>query len=204
MEVLINHILYIRNVYPAQIFRKCLAYNTAVYISIYKPLNSYISGVLRAARALLANDELKCLELEMYDKDDSDIIYEQYKIDTQLFPPLPIENNVQQRDLYLMDFEEELRNCLCKSAERLNTLSSKLPNSARFRINLHTTETAYMQLNHESRQQDFIWLKNDQTIVNKYRNKKGSIALLPLARVKHIGLNLSADIFKKQDLPSCL
>lgn len=204
LEVLINHVLYIRNIYPAQIFQKRQIYNSVVYVSIYKQLNSYIKNVLSAARELLSTNDLKCLVIEMYEEDNN-LIYEQYKFEINNFSQRLIDENHQSKDNYLLDFEEEIRNCLYKSAERLNKLNTKLPNSARFRINLRTNELAYINLNHNSQKQSFIWLKNKQTMAHTNQKKTESIALLPLATVKFIGLSLNADILQqshylKQDM----
>lgn len=42
LEVYINSILYVRELYPAAIFRKRRVYNTSAYISIFPPLNQYL------------------------------------------------------------------------------------------------------------------------------------------------------------------
>lgn len=157
-----------------------------------------------AARELLATNDLKCLEIEMYEE-EKNLIYEQYKFEINNNSKNVIDEIYEQKDEYLLDFEEEIRNCLYKSAERLNKLNTKLPSSARFRINLHTNELAYMNLNHNSQQQNFTWLKSRSMMAQKQQGKVESIALLPLATVKLLGLSLKADILlqthtSKQDM----
>ncbi|KAM7363176.1 DNA polymerase zeta subunit 2 [Cochliomyia hominivorax] len=181
LEVFINHILYVRDVYPAQIFKKRRIYNTPVFVSIYPPLNTYLYKVLRTSRELLKTSELECVEILLYKNDHKE--YERYKFNVLQ------ERNAMNEDEFLLDFEEQLRISLSLLAERLKGLE-KLPSDAKFRILVHTTQSAFMRLTHNSHYQDFPWLRADLKPVIGVQE----ISLLPLTNFNCIGLNLNAEI----------
>lgn len=70
LEVLINSIIYVRNVYPASIFKQQKMYNTSCYICIYPPLREYIQNVLKTAISLKRKDELYKIDL-IFEKDEA-------------------------------------------------------------------------------------------------------------------------------------
>lgn len=86
LDVFINSILYLREVYPAAIFQKRKFFDTAVYISSFKPLNSYLEKVLKTAEELKDKNELRGVEVTLYkltnpDKDMTDeTVLEKYVI----------------------------------------------------------------------------------------------------------------------------
>lgn len=145
LEVFINHILYVRDVYPGQIFKKRRIYNTPVYISIYPPLNTYLYKILRASRELLKTQELQAMELLLF-KDDKQI-YERYLLRTQ-------EPAIATNDEFLLEFEDQLRTSLCRVSERLKGLA-KLSSDCKFKILLHTSQSAFVRLTHNAHYQ--VW-----------------------------------------------
>lgn len=66
LEVFIQSILYLREVYPAGIFRKRKYYSTAVYISIYPELTDYLKQVLTSIKYLKEKNQLRRVELVIY------------------------------------------------------------------------------------------------------------------------------------------
>lgn len=50
VEVAIHTILYVRHVYPAELFVRRKKYDTAVFQSRHPALNEYISGAVKAAK----------------------------------------------------------------------------------------------------------------------------------------------------------
>lgn len=87
LDVFINSILYLREIYPAAIFQKRKFYDTAVHISNFKPLNSYLEKVLKTAGELKEKNELRGVEVTVYKLTNPDIdlcdetVLEKYVID---------------------------------------------------------------------------------------------------------------------------
>lgn len=140
LEVFLNHILYTRDVYPAQIFKKRRIYNTPVYATIYAPLNTYLYKVLRTTRELLRTGELQCVEVLLY----KDVItsYERYKFKVET-----LTEQTPTRDEFLMEFEEQLRSSLYALAERVKGLD-KLPPDCKFKVLVYTTQLGFVRLSH--------------------------------------------------------
>ncbi|XP_011182503.2 DNA polymerase zeta subunit 2 [Zeugodacus cucurbitae] len=187
LEVFLNHILYVRDLYPAQIFKKRRFYNAPVYVSIFPPLNAYIHNVLRTARELQQRGELQCVVLQFYH--DEIHLNECYSIDIQQLETTA-DGEMMCDDKLLIDFEEQLRCSLYKLAERLKPLD-KLPKVAKFKITLNTTQEAFIHLSHNSNYQDFPWLCDG---IKPERSKR-DIALLPLTHLNNIGLKVNLEIF---------
>lgn len=135
LEVYINSILYVRDVYPAAIFRKRRVYSTIAYISIYPPLNRYLMNVLKTAQELQAANKLFHVELiifqqreyELFSIPDDEEILEKY-----IFRIERNENSdggKMDLESYVFRFEEELRrgllelNTKTKNLKRLNSES---------------------------------------------------------------------------------
>ncbi|XP_005188259.1 DNA polymerase zeta subunit 2 isoform X2 [Musca domestica] len=140
IEVFINHILYTRDVYPSQIFKKRKIYNTPVFASIYPPLNTYLYKVLRTIRELLRTGELEGVEVLLY-KDDVEI-YERYR-----FQIKPLTERTAGEDEFLMDMEEQLRASLYCLAERVKALD-KLPSDCKFKVLIYTNQVGFVRLSH--------------------------------------------------------
>uniref|UniRef100_A0A034W990 Mitotic spindle assembly checkpoint protein MAD2B n=1 Tax=Bactrocera dorsalis TaxID=27457 RepID=A0A034W990_BACDO len=190
LEVFLNHILYVRDLYPAQIFKKRRFYNAPVYVSIFPPLNSYIHNILRTARELQQRGELQCVVLQFYH--DEIPLNECYSFDIKQFQAdeQMICEATAANDKFLIEFEEQLRSSLYKLAERVKPLNA-LPNGAKFKVALNTTQEAFIHLSHNSNYQNFPWLCEG---LKPERNKQ-EIALLPLTRLNSIGLRLNLEIF---------
>lgn len=168
LEVIINQVLYLRGVYPSQIFKKLKVnnfldmlrfpkifitqycsqvYSLPVFISLYPPLNTYIKDVLMEMSTLLMAKKLKKVEVRLNKSDNS---HESYFLD--------INSEKTSEDLD-DDLETEFRSCIhsldiqCKSSKKLSKVSS-------FKIFLHVTSYDYKS---DSRCQDFLWVEDNDS-----------------------------------------
>lgn len=183
LEVFINHILYVREIYPSQIFRKRKIYDCPVFVSIYPNVTNYIMDTLTTARKLKKSNQLKRMELVVYR--DDDWIYEKYAFeiaDDSLFATAR-----KGEDAYLLDLEQQLRTALYSLSERCKTFE-KLPEDARFRIQLHTSQSAFMETCCSVASQDFPWLQTEVPGDGGFREVK----LLPICAVDSTGLKINA------------
>ncbi|XP_055904305.1 DNA polymerase zeta subunit 2 [Eupeodes corollae] len=183
LEVFINHILYVRNVYPPQIFRKRKMYDCPVFVSIYPNVTNYIVEVLTTARQLKKVNQLKKVELVVY-RDES-WQYEKYAFD--ITNDCLLATMRKGEDPYLLEFEQQLRTALCSLSERCKSFE-KLPEDARFRIQLHTTQTQFMKICCGPASQDFPWLQTGDDGDRGFREVK----LLPLCTIDSSGLKINA------------
>lgn len=149
LEVYINSILYLREVYPAAIFRKRRVYSTTAYISIFPPLNTYLVNVLNTARELKDADKLFQVELIIYQREcelfgtpDDEEVLEKFIFRVER------NENAQKQDLdaYILKFEEELRRGLIELNQNAKNLTKLNTEYCKFRIHLETTENAYIDM----------------------------------------------------------
>ncbi|XP_016977027.1 DNA polymerase zeta processivity subunit [Drosophila rhopaloa] len=185
IEVLLNHILYVRGLYPSQIFKKRRVYNTPVFVSIFPPLNNYLASVLRSARELLIRQELQCLVVIVYQKENEPL--ESYQLHLK---SLEAGGKSTVEDPHLIEFEQQLRAAIYKLSERLKQLPKLPAGSCQFKVHLHTTQDAFVRFSHESQYQEFPWLQA-QTAESQ---PSQTISLLPLATVENVGLKMQAHI----------
>lgn len=129
LEVYINSILYVRDVYPAAIFRKRRVYSTVAYISVYPPLNRYLLNALKTAQELQSINKLFQVEViifqqredELFSMPDEEEILEKY-----IFRIERNENSESSKmdlDAYIFRFEEELRRGLLELSQKTKYLS---------------------------------------------------------------------------------
>lgn len=154
----INTILYVREVYPAAIFRKRKMYSTAVFASIYPKLNEYVVKVLTTAHNLKKQNKLIKLELVIYKSYAShtfrrnEQIMEKYvfEVDSEATNDWRNSDSTRSPDQYLIEFEEDVRTALlqfekmAKSLKRLDCAADG--EDCSFRIELVTTESAFIEL----------------------------------------------------------
>ncbi|KAI0034182.1 DNA-binding protein [Vararia minispora EC-137] len=70
LEVAIHGILYVRQIYPAELFVRRKKYNTPVYQSRHPGLNEYISGAVKAIGEELALGNVDKIVIVIKDKDE--------------------------------------------------------------------------------------------------------------------------------------
>lgn len=158
LEVFINTILYVREVYPAAIFRKRKMYSTAVYASIYPKLNDYLVKVLTTAHNLKKQNKLIKLELVIYKScaghtaRRNEQILEKYvfEVDAEATNDWKNSDSTRSPDQYLIEFEEDVRTALfqfekmAKTLKRLDCVADG--EDCCFRVELVTTESAFIEL----------------------------------------------------------
>lgn len=148
MEVCIHTILYLRSIYPYQVFRKRKVFNIPVYLSVYPKLNKYISDMMLYAKDLLAVNRLSRVIISVYECSDThgtvvgDL--EHYVLAPRLCDnEQPIDKTV---DEYRLDLEQNGRDAIAYFDENLKDYKSLAGHNAIFKIFLETTETAYIDI----------------------------------------------------------
>lgn len=164
LEVYINSILYLREVYPAAIFRKRRVYSTTAFISIFPPLNDYLLNTLKTAQELKAENKLSQVELIIYQREfelfgtpEDEEVLERY-----VFRVEDKENRDNSKvdwALYILQFEEELRRGLFQLDRMAKNLKRLDTEYVGFRIQLETTQAVFV---------DMVNKDNSKTEVNVF------------------------------------
>lgn len=151
LEVYINSILYLREVYPAAIFRRRRVYNTTAYISIFPTLNTYLLNALKTAQELKAANKLFEVELvifqrefELFGTPEDEEVMEKY-----VFRVEQNENASSSKtepEMHILQFEEELRCGLIRLEQMAKNLPRLNSEFCGFRIHLETTEHSYIDI----------------------------------------------------------
>lgn len=183
LEIFINSILYIREVYPTSIFRKRKSYNSIIFASIYPPLNEYLKNVLKTARELLQASKLHRIEMVIY-KNDLNLESFIFELNNDH------EIDGSSRDKYLIGFEEDIRKSLLNLDQKVKTMI-KLPNDVEFKIYFHTTESSFVKLTSNSVNQNFPWIQDDQN--SKMFKKTKMSSILPITGIKCVGFQVYAE-----------
>jgi len=133
LEATLHSVLYLRNLYPAAIFRKRQKYKVPVHMSLHKEVNEYMASSLRALRPYLERQLLE--ELAVVVLDSAGRVAETVSVQVAVLDPAAF---TLEDDTYLAQLETTL-------AGLLLTLYSTLPGcpppppDATFR--LHATVT---------------------------------------------------------------
>lgn len=152
LDVFFNSILYLRDVYPSAIFRRRRIYSTAIYASIYPPLNEYLEKILKTALELKTERKLRKVELIIFreeqsifdDVDDDDII-EKYVFQVEEKEESRTQD-IANLPEYLLKFEDDLRQALAQLNYVLKNMKPLQSAECSFRIELETTEKAFVEL----------------------------------------------------------
>ncbi|KAF9269936.1 DNA-binding protein [Marasmius fiardii PR-910] len=84
IEVAIHTILYVRQVYPADLFVRRKKYDTPVFQSRHPALNEYISGAVKAVGEELVHGNVEKVIVVIKDKDQSTLERFIFSIDTMI------------------------------------------------------------------------------------------------------------------------
>lgn len=188
LEVFIQTVLYIRKLYPEEIFRRRKIYSIPVYVSIYPPLNDYIKMVLKTAKYLLSERKLHKLEIVFFRGQGT----MEQRLENYFFENESLQESFGRKrdDVHLFDFEDSIKRSLLQMEERIRGVS-RLPSNAKFKILLHTTKSAYIGLSEKPELCDFIWYRDDifqrQDPIEEFSEKK---EILPVTGVADIGLQI--------------
>ena len=156
IEIYITQILYIRSIYPRQIFQKHKAYGLPVYCSIYPPLNEYLKESTKAIDELINKGELETVEV---------LIYNEHHKESFMIDKLK-DFKIAESDKYLMSIHEDFRKSLYDLETKCKALR-KFSRSFKFKVLLHTKEKAYRHLCNESKHQVSHFNIHDIAIFNK-------------------------------------
>ncbi|KAF5282757.1 hypothetical protein FQR65_LT02754 [Abscondita terminalis] len=168
LEVVIHNILYIRKLYPECIFVKRKKYGVVVYRSIHPQLNEYITECLKAVRFHAKEKLLRRLLICIV---GPEIIYERFVLEV-----LSLQNNFEKDVLY-MKLEQSLRD-FCLKLQTTSSYLDPLPNSASFRIMLHTTNYSNLLYNNNPTYEGFPMI-----CVQEYEYKISSPDIVPMHTV---------------------
>ncbi|XP_037038728.1 mitotic spindle assembly checkpoint protein MAD2B [Bradysia coprophila] len=181
LEVLINSIIYVRNVYPESIFKRQKMYNTTCYICIYPPLREYIQNVLKTAITLKRQDELYKVDL-VFEKDETTL--EMFSFG---FESAPGQKQLfDDDDQYLIEAEVTIRAILLGLDEKCKNLRRLPTSGVNFKILLHTTQVALVKLTCDPKVKEFPWTQGKDIMAESH-------TILPMAMVS--GFQLSAEDF---------
>lgn len=183
LEVFLHTVLYIRKLYPDEIFRRRKIYGVPIYVSIYPALNDYLVMVLKTAKHLLSERKLEKLEIVFYrNLDIGEHRLESYCFEFDLLKDV----GKNEKDVHLYDFEDLVRKSLLQLEDRIRGVS-RLPSNARFKLLLHTTRMAYMSLNEKPDLCEYLWFRDDVPTQKGIVEQK---QILPLTAVDQIGMQL--------------
>uniref|UniRef100_A0A336LQG2 CSON000984 protein n=1 Tax=Culicoides sonorensis TaxID=179676 RepID=A0A336LQG2_CULSO len=187
LEVILHSILYVRKLYPDEIFRKRKIYGIPIYVSIYPALNDYLVMVLKTAKHLISEKKLERLEIVFYRSAElQEIRFESYCIEFDFFKNCDRNFN----DVHLYEFEDAMRKSLLHIEERIRGVS-RLPSNAKFKVLLHTTRQAYMNLNEKPELTNFMWFRDDvKTEEGSEKKITEQKKILPLTSIEKIGIQM--------------
>lgn len=160
LDVFFNSILYLRDVYPSGIFRRRRIYSTAIYASIYPPLNNYLKKVLKTASDLKSQQKLRKVELVIFKEEftifDDDV--DEQILEKFVFQIEQNDNNNKWQDKmdlgeYLMEYEEQVRQALYQINYVMKNMKPLDGSECGFRIELETTQDAFVDLVNKSNSQ---------------------------------------------------
>ena len=158
LEVAINLILYVRNIYPSGIFVQQKIYNTLVMMSRHPDVNGYIKKVLESIRRYVKNGSIEKVVVEI-SKDG--VALERFVFEMKL--PQNINNNDNNSNSNnntsscFYDIETHLRAVLLK----MNTCDAKLrplPENCTFNIQAHTKSSSLTKMESGPGFADFPWV----------------------------------------------
>lgn len=146
LEVALNSILYIRNIYPDGIFQRHKKYNISVMLNQHPDLNAYIKDVLESIRSHIQNGTIEKVAIQICKED---IPLERFVFEMKL------ATNVETQ-CYL-DMEAHLRAVLLK----LNTCEATLqplPEGCTFQVLAYTKRSTLNDMEEKATFQDFPWV----------------------------------------------
>ncbi|XP_034947753.1 mitotic spindle assembly checkpoint protein MAD2B [Chelonus insularis] len=183
LEIAFHGILYIRNLYPQEIFTKKKIYSTGIFISEHPEINEYIRNVIQTIRELLLQSEesIKKINFVFLDK-------EKKPLETFVFDLYNFRLDGREKDSYFLKTEMAMREFYLKLMASPNYLK-KLPEDSSFIIEIETHEAAHIGLSENEKCQEFPWLIKE---LSDNSNNTTANLLLPLSTFKteYLGLQV--------------
>ncbi|KAK9507555.1 hypothetical protein O3M35_007383 [Rhynocoris fuscipes] len=180
LEVAIHNILYCRKLYPEGIFTLKKKYGVPIHVSMYPDLNYYISESLKAVEEVLMKNELKEMDIYIYDRLAKPIERFVFKINS-------LRQNIKEignDDPYFVKLKEMFR-AFCLKLNLNNAYMKPLPEDANFKIVIHTNERASISLSDDPKFQVFPWIEAEKVDVIIETPK-----LIPIKTIEHDTFNL--------------
>lgn len=155
LEVAVHLILYVREVYPAGIFKKRKKYNVPVQMSCHPELNQYIQDVLHSIKPCLEKGEVERICVAVIDKEFRPLERFVFEIGSH-----DENHSLRTDDRYLLNTESALRGFLLKISVCDAVLKANPPD-CRFTILVYTKQSAVLNMQRDDKAQTFPWLHVD-------------------------------------------
>ncbi|XP_046432135.1 mitotic spindle assembly checkpoint protein MAD2B [Neodiprion fabricii] len=188
LEVAFHNILYVRNLYPKEIFVRKQIYGIATQVSEHPELNTYLKEVLNSIRELIRHDEnsVRKINLCFYNQDKTPV--EQFVFDLG-----KLKADLAVHDPFFLKTEEALRT-FCLKLSTSGSYLKRLPENATFSIQIHTHEAAHAALNENPRCENFPWIEAEEDMTEIKEQ-----TLLPLKSINTEYLNLQMYALEKEN-----
>jgi len=147
LEVALNMILYVRNIYPDGIFKKYRKYNIAVLMSCHPEVNSYIKDVFASIQPLISKGDIEKVVFQIINKDGCPV--ERYCFEMKFLG--------DNSKCCYFDVEEHVRALLLK-LNVCESLLSPLPAECSFQILAHTKRSTLTAMEESNNFQDSPWV----------------------------------------------
>jgi mitotic spindle assembly checkpoint protein MAD2B len=179
IEVYVNHLIYVRGLYPSAIFKDTKEYNIVVKVPIFDLVVNYIKTSMKTARELIATGELYCVEVQIY---DDKRFYETHKI------TIGKSGSHSYNDEFLTEMESQIKNSLLALPNKTKSFK-ELPKSATFKILLHTTEEAYFKMQADPVFERLPFMQE----FPESNEMPGKLVCVPVSRIATTNVNIIAE-----------
>lgn len=164
LEAIIHQILYLRRVYPEEIFEPRRLYSLAVHRSRYPALNEYIESAIAGLRDAIASNKLARFAVLLKDKDKN--VLERFVMEPQLLFPTQAEMTTPLTAEIYLDIESHLRAAVLKLQFNASTLNNLIiSNDLTFELVAYSKDRTALPLNEWAAEQPDhgnIELKSDE------------------------------------------
>lgn len=165
LEVAINLILYVRNIYPDGIFQRCQKYNIGVMMSTHPKVNEYIKDLLETIRPYISKGEVEKIVVQITNNNGDPV--ERFCFEMQI-------SSSDSKQCHF-DMETHLRALLLK----LNTCEAMLkplPKDCSFQVLAYTKQSVLKNMEEKSDFQNFPWIVTE----NKCRSSSDDNIIIPI------------------------
>ena len=149
LEIAIHLILYVRDVYPSELFQRRRKYNIPVYVCGHPEVNRYVCDVVDRVKPLLDMDKVEGVAVLIKNEENK-------PMEKFVFKTKKGSARISREDGYLLKLESELRSLLLKLSVS-DALLAPNPPDCTFTIHIHTTLRAASAVDHEQQRYDFPW-----------------------------------------------
>ncbi|KAI9311660.1 DNA-binding protein [Dichotomocladium elegans] len=159
LEVWIQRILYLRNLYPKEIFELRKKYDVPVYMATHPDVAKYVSQFVRSVHPLLLKGTCKSVALVVHFKSQTleRFVFETDSILYEVLEDADISTErlfSSESKMPLADLQQHLRACLLRIEACVASMSD-IPPESTFTL---TLETQHEPLDHDEQQQQQQWI----------------------------------------------